>query len=167
MLHTRVRGRRDADTAPENRASRRGRLQLSGPMQRVLFLCTGNSCRSVMAEALLNALGNGRFHAESAGSQPAGVVHPGSLATLARHAIPAGSPRSKSWDEFAGQHFDYVITVCDNAAGEACPAFTGRAQRLHWSTPDPARATGSEQQIEAAFEEAFRMLRANIEALIA
>jgi arsenate reductase (thioredoxin) len=136
-------------------------------MKRVLFLCTGNSCRSVMAEALLNQLGQGRFRAESAGSQPAGYVHPGSLATLVRHGIDTGTPRSKSWDEFANQDFDYIVTVCDAAAGEACPAFSGRAERLHWSTPDPAKATGSEAEIRAAFDHAFTMLRARIEALIA
>ena len=135
-------------------------------MRRVLFLCTGNSCRSVMAEALLNQLGHGRFAAVSAGSHPAGYVHPGSLATLARHGIDAGSPRSKSWDEFAGQEFDYVITVCDGAAGEACPVFNGRSERLHWSTPDPGRATGTDAEVLAAFDEAFAMLKFRIDELI-
>lgn len=142
-------------------------MQLNTPVKRVLFLCTGNSCRSVMAEALLNQLGRGRYRADSAGSQPAGYVHPGSLATLARHGIEAGAPRSKSWDEFAGQGFDVIVTVCDSAAGETCPAFTGRAERLHWSTPDPAKATGSDAEIAAAFDEAFAMLKGRIEALIA
>lgn len=136
-------------------------------MKRVLILCTGNSCRSVMAEAMFNALGKGRYQACSAGSFPAGYVHPGSIAALRRHGIDPGEPRSKSWDEFAGQPFDLVITVCDEAAGETCPAFTGAARRLHWSTPDPAKATGTEAEVRRAFDLAFGQLRARIEALIA
>ncbi|MEZ5445625.1 MAG: arsenate reductase ArsC [Gammaproteobacteria bacterium] len=136
-------------------------------MKRVLILCTGNSCRSVMAEALFNALGEGRYQACSAGSFPAGYVHPGSIATLRRHGIDPGRPRSKSWDEFAGQPFDLVITVCDEAAGEACPGFTGEARRLHWSTPDPAKAGGTEAAVRRAFDLAFGQLRARIEALLA
>ncbi len=135
-------------------------------MKRVLILCTGNSCRSVMAEALFNALGKGRYQAYSAGSFPAGYVHPGSIATLRRHGIDPGQPRSKSWDEFAGQPFDLVITVCDEAAGEACPAFTGEARRLHWSTPDPAKASGTDSEVRHAFDLAFNHLRARIEALL-
>jgi len=115
-----------------------------------------------MAEALINALGGGRIRAVSAGSRPAGYVHPRALATLARHGIDAGSPRSKSWDEFAGQAFDYVITVCDSAAAEECPAFGAAATRLHWSTPDPARARGSDADIDAAFERAFERLRERV-----
>ena len=135
-------------------------------MQRVLVLCTGNSCRSVMAEALFNALGKGRYQAFSAGSFPAGYVHPGSIATLRRHGIDPGRPRSKSWDEFAGQPFDLVITVCDEAAGETCPAFAGAARRLHWSTPDPAKATGGEEDVRRAFDLVYDQLRARIEALL-
>lgn len=131
-------------------------------MKKVLVLCTGNSCRSVMAEALINQLKDD-FEAVSAGSFPAGYVHPKSIETLKRHGIDAGEPRSKSWDEFAGQHFDYVITVCDNAANEVCPALSGSQTRIHWSTPDPAKAEGSERDIEAAFDEAFNMLKARIE----
>ena len=92
---------------------------------KVLVLCTGNSCRSVMAEALINHLGRGRYQAWSAGSAPAGYVHPKSIEALQRHDIPSGQPRSKSWDEFAAQSFDLVITVCDQAAGESCPLFPG------------------------------------------
>ncbi|MDX1482586.1 MAG: arsenate reductase ArsC [Woeseiaceae bacterium] len=135
----------------------------NGQHKRVLVLCTGNSCRSIMAEALINALGGGRFEAFSAGSQPAGYVHPGSLDTLERHGIDPGEPRSKSWDEFADERFDYVVTVCDSAAAETCPAFGGGFQKLHWSTPDPAKAAGSEGQIDAAFEQAYAMLRERIE----
>ena len=133
---------------------------------KILVLCTGNSCRSIMAEALINHLGHGRWRAWSAGSHPAGYVHPKSTETLKRHGIDPGQPRSKSWDEFADQSFDLVITVCDQAAGESCPLFPGKPQKLHWSTPDPARATGSETDIEAAFDNAFQMLKKRIDALI-
>lgn len=116
-----------------------------------------------MAEALINALGAERYEAVSAGSNPAGYVHPKSIETLGRHGLDAGQPRSKSWDEFAGQPFDLVITVCDAAAAESCPAFLGRHEKLHWSTPDPAKATGTEEEINAAFDEAFFMLKHRIE----
>ena len=130
---------------------------------RVLVLCTGNSCRSVMAEALFNHLGQGRIEAVSAGSHPAGYVHPKSIETLKRHGITAGEPRSKSWDEFAGQAFDLVVTVCDAATTESCPVFLGPVKKLHWSTPDPAKATGTDKEIEAAFDQAFFMLKGKIE----
>lgn len=132
-------------------------------MKKVLVLCTGNSCRSVIAEALINHLGKGRYEAVSAGSFPAGHVHPKSIETLKRHGIDPGNPRSKSWDEFAGTPFDLVITVCDQAAGETCPVFPGKPRKLHWSTPDPAKTTGREHEINAAFDEAFSMLRTRIE----
>jgi arsenate reductase len=132
-------------------------------MKRVLVLCTGNSCRSIMAETLINSLGAGRYEAVSAGSNPAGYIHPKSIETLARHGLNAGQPRSKSWDEFTDQHFDLVITVCDAAAAESCPAFLGRHEKLHWSTPDPAKAAGTEVEINAAFDEAFFMLKQRIE----
>jgi arsenate reductase len=132
-------------------------------MKKVLVLCTGNSCRSVMAEALINQLKSGRYQAVSAGSQPAGYVHPKSIETLQRHGIDPGQPASKSWDEFAGQAFDYVITVCDQAATEVCPVFSGHGKKLHWSTPDPAKATGNEAQIDTAFDEAFALLKTRIE----
>lgn len=132
-------------------------------MQRVLVLCTGNSCRSVMAEALINQLGKGRFAAVSAGSFPTGYVHPKSIETLQRHGVDPGNPVSKSWDQFSGQHFDFVITVCDEAAKEACPWFSGGSQRLHWSTPDPAKATGSDDEVNKSFDEAFALLKQRIE----
>ena len=132
-------------------------------MKRVLVLCTGNSCRSIMAEALINALGAGRFNAVSAGSQPANYVHPQSLETLTRHNISFGEVRSKSWDEFAHSVFDLVITVCDSAAAESCPAFLGQHQKLHWSTPDPAKAAGTEAEISEAFDNAFMILKNRIE----
>jgi arsenate reductase (thioredoxin) len=118
-----------------------------------------------MAEALINDLGRGRYRAWSAGSIPAGTVHPKSIETLQRYGIDPGRPRSKSWDELAAQPFDVVITVCDQAAGESCPLFPGNPKKLHWSTPDPAKATGSESQIDAAFEKAFLMLKHRVEEL--
>ena len=132
-------------------------------MKKVLVLCTGNSCRSVMAEALINHMGKGQYEAVSAGSFPAGYVHPKSLETLRRHGIDAGKPHSKSWDEFTGQPLDLVITVCDEAADETCPAFLGDYTKLHWSTPDPAKAEGTEAEIEKAFDEAYLMLKNRIE----
>jgi arsenate reductase len=116
-----------------------------------------------MAEGLVNHLGAGHCVAVSAGSDPAGYVHPKSLATLLQHGIAMENARSKSWNEFAGQHFDTVITVCDQAASEICPHFSGPCKKLHWSTPDPAKARGSEDAIDAAFEQAFQMLKARIE----
>ena len=132
-------------------------------MKKVLVLCTGNSCRSIMAEALINQLGAGRYQAISAGSHPTGYVHPAALETLRRHGISCPDPRSQSWDEFAEQPLDLVITVCDQAANETCPAFPGSYQKLHWSTPDPAGAEGTAEEIEQAFDRAFNMLRQRIE----
>lgn len=132
-------------------------------MKKVLVLCTGNSCRSVMAEALINHLGADQYAAVSAGSFPAGYVHPGSIAALHRHAIAVGEPRSKSWDEFIDDQFDLVITVCDEAAGEVCPVLSSDYKKLHWSTPDPAKAEGSDKEIEQAFDQAFLMLKGRIQ----
>lgn len=133
-------------------------------MKNVLVLCTGNSCRSIMAEALINHLGKGHYQAVSAGSNPAGYVHPKSLETLKRHGIAVDEPLSKSWDVFTGQNFDFVITVCDSAAAESCPVFLGTCEKLHWSTPDPASATGTEEDINRAFDHAFEMLKNRIES---
>lgn len=119
-----------------------------------------------MAEALINQLGKGGYQAVSAGSFPAGYVHPKSIETLRRHGIDPGQPRSKSWDEFTGQSFDLVITVCDQAAGESCPFFPGKPKKLHWSTPDPAKVTGTDAEIETAFDQAFTLLKNRIEDLI-
>jgi arsenate reductase len=132
----------------------------------VLVLCTGNSCRSIMAEALINDLGRGRYRAWSAGSVPAGYVHPKSIETLKRHGMDPGQLRSKSWNEFAQQSFDLVITVCDHAAGENCPLFPGNPKKLHWSTPDPAKATGSEADKDEAFDKTFLMLKNHVEELL-
>ncbi|HEV8328472.1 MAG TPA: arsenate reductase ArsC [Nitrospiraceae bacterium] len=132
----------------------------------ILVVCTGNSCRSVMAEALINDLGRGRYQAWSAGSVPGGSVHPKSIETLQRHGIDPGHPRSKSWNEFSAHEFDLVITVCDQAADESCPRFPGTPKKLHWSTPDPAKVTGSEAERDAAFDKAFFMLKHRVEELM-
>lgn len=133
-------------------------------MKNVLVLCTGNSCRSVMAEALINQLKQGHYYAVSAGSKPSGYVHPKSIETLQRHSIDVGQPYSKSWDVFAGQRFDLVITVCDQAANESCPIFLGPSKKLHWSTPDPASAEGNDDEINQAFDNAFNLLKQRIES---
>jgi arsenate reductase len=132
-------------------------------MKDVLVLCTGNSCRSVMAEALINHMRKGKYNAVSAGSFPAGYIHPKSIQTLERHGINADEPRSKSWDEFANQNFDLVITVCDQAANESCPIVIGKYEKKHWSTPDPANAKGTDDEINKAFDNAFLMLKERIE----
>ena len=132
-------------------------------MKKALVLCTGNSCRSIMAEALINHLGAGTYRAESAGSKPVGYVHPHSIETLKRHGVEISEPRSKSWDEFATQRFNTVITVCDQAANESCPVFPGNPRKLHWSIPDPARAQGSDEEVMQAFDNAYRLLKSRIE----
>ena len=135
-------------------------------MFNVLFLCTGNSCRSILAEATFNALAPEGWRAMSAGSQPTGQVHPRSLALLAREGIAAEGLYSKSWDKLPTTP-DIVITVCANAAGETCPAYLGPALRTHWGVEDPAHATGTDEEIDAAFVKAYRTLRARIEAFFA
>jgi arsenate reductase len=132
----------------------------------VLFLCTGNSCRSILAEATFNHLAPATWRAISAGSQPAGYVHPRSLALLAREGIATIGYHSKSWDELPLTP-DIVISVCGSAAGEVCPAYLGPVLRSHWGVEDPAHASGTEAQIDAAFVTAYRILRARIEALLA
>ena len=131
----------------------------------ILFLCTGNSCRSVLAEATFNALAGPDWRAMSAGSQPTGMVHPRSLALLQREGISTEGLHSKSWVGLPTIP-DIVITVCGNAAGETCPAYLGRALRAHWGVEDPAKATGSDADIDAKFEQAYRTLRARIEAFL-
>jgi len=132
----------------------------------VLFLCTGNSARSILAEAIFNDLASPGWRALSAGSHPTGVVHPRSLALLAREGIPNEGYKSKSWDNLPVTP-DIVVTVCDSAAGETCPAYLGRVLRTHWGVEDPAKATGTHAEIDAAFLRAFRILRARIEAFLA
>lgn len=136
-------------------------------MLTVLFLCTGNSCRSIMAEGLLHHYSKGKFHAVSAGSFPTGQVHPQSLATLRRHGMNDAGYRSKSWDEFTSQRIDIVITVCDNAAGETCPIFPGAPLKAHWGVPDPAHFEGSAEAKQAFFDRVFAMLEKRIRALAA
>ena len=119
-----------------------------------------------MAENLLNQLGQKQFQAFSAGSFPTGTVHPKAIETLQKHGIETNAARSKSWDEFTTQSIDIVITVCDEAAGETCPIFPGAPEKQHWSTPDPAKATGTDKEIDTAFETAFQMLKNNIEKLV-
>ena len=132
----------------------------------VLFLCTGNSCRSILAEASFNALAPAGWHAMSAGSKPTGHVHPRSVALLEREGIPTKGLFSKSWEHLPVTP-DIVISVCASAAGETCPAYLGPALRVHWGVDDPAHATGTDQERDAAFMKAYRILRARIEAFLA
>lgn len=135
----------------------------------VLFLCTGNSARSILAEAYLNWAARGRFAAHSAGSRPAGKVNPFALELLATQGISTQGLRSKSWDEFAGAaapRMDYIFTVCDSAAAESCPVWPGRPATAHWSTDDPAAVQGSDEQKRKAFLRAFTELRARIDRFI-
>jgi len=132
----------------------------------VLFLCTGNSCRSILAEAIFNHLAPADWKAMSAGSRPTGQVHPRSLAVLAREGVATEGYHSKTWDHLPLTP-DVVITVCSNAAGETCPAYLGPVLRAHWGVDDPAHATGTEKQIDAAFTKSYRVLRTRIEAFFA
>jgi arsenate reductase len=131
----------------------------------ILFLCTGNSCRSVLAEATFNALAGPEWRAMSAGSHPTGTVHPRSLALLRRKGISTEGLHSKSWIGLPSIP-DIVITVCGNAAGETCPAYLGPVLRAHWGVEDPAKATGTEAEIDVRFEQAYRTLRTRIEAFL-
>ena len=127
----------------------------------VLFLCTGNSARSIMAEAIMKHKGRPKFHAYSAGSNPKGEVHPAAIRQLEKARLPMNDLRSKSWEEFAkpdAPHLHFVFTVCDNAAREVCPVWPGQPMTAHWGVPDPAAIEGSDEQIERAFHEAFLML---------
>jgi len=135
----------------------------------VLFLCTGNSARSIMAEAILNRKGKPNFIAYSAGSHPSGTVRPEALRQLARAGLPADGLRSKAWDEFAqpgAPEMDFVFTVCDNAAREVCPIWPGQPMTAHWGVPDPASARGTPEEIERAFREAFVTLERRISLLL-
>lgn len=136
----------------------------------VLFLCTGNSARSIIAEAILNKVGAGTFHAYSAGSQPKGSPHPQTIALLSSLGYDTTQFRSKSWNEFAkpgAPPLDFVFTVCDNAAGETCPFWPGQPMTAHWGVPDPAAAKGSPAEIALAFSDAYRMLYQRISAFSA
>jgi arsenate reductase (thioredoxin) len=136
----------------------------------VLFLCTGNSARSILAEAILNKVGDGKFRAFSAGSEPKGQIHPLTLQLLRDLQYECAGLRSKSWNEFAkpgAPPLDFVFTVCDNAAGETCPVWPGQPMTAHWGIPDPAAATGSVAEVSLAFKVAHRMLRQRIAAFAA
>ncbi|MEM5500709.1 arsenate reductase ArsC [Ahrensia kielensis] len=138
---------------------------MSDQVYNVLFLCTGNSARSILAEAIMNRVGQGRFKAYSAGSQPKGEVHPKALALLKNLNYNTDFARSKDWTEFANPDspkMDFVFTVCDNAAGEACPVWPGQPMTAHWGIPDPAAATGTEAEIALAFDDAYRMMNARL-----
>jgi arsenate reductase len=131
----------------------------------VLFLCTGNSARSILGEVILNLLGEGRFKAYSAGSEPAGKVNPYAIALLEHLDYPTDGLRSKSWDEFSGPdapQMDFVFTVCDNAAKETCPVWPGHPMTAHWGIPDPAAVEGSDAEKAVAFSDAYRMLASRI-----
>ena len=138
-------------------------------MKSVLFLCTGNSARSILAEAYLNHAGRGRFRAYSAGSHPNGRVNPFALELLERSKLPTTGARSKRWDEFAGSDapkMDFVFTVCDNAANEVCPIWPGQPMNAHWGVPDPAIVEGSEAVRRAAFADTYRMLNNRISIFV-
>ena len=136
----------------------------------VLFLCTGNSARSILAEAILNREGQGRFRAYSAGSFPKGQVNPGSILLLGGLGYDTSEFRSKSWDEFAGPDapaLDFIFTVCDDAAGEVCPVWPGHPMTAHWGIPDPAAVEGNEAERHLAFAEAYRLLKNRIDLFLA
>jgi arsenate reductase len=145
-------------------------LRVSEPLN-VLFLCTGNSARSILAEALVNdrAIGQGKFKGYSAGSQPKGAVHPLALETLKENALPIDGLRSKSWQEFAAPdapRMDFIFTVCDNAAAEACPLWPGHPVTEHWGLPDPAAVEGSDEDKRRAFKATFTELRRRIQDFV-
>ena len=159
---------------PEHEGDRpRSLLLIATPVEakvfNVLFLCTGNSARSIMAEVLLNRLGRGRFKAFSAGSRPAGQVNPWAIETLKALEMPTDGLRSKGWDEFAragAPTIDFIITVCDNAASEVCPVWPGKPTTAHWGIPDPAAAQGTDDEKRAAFRDALTTLRRRIELFV-
>jgi arsenate reductase len=132
----------------------------------VFVICTGNSCRSVMGEALFNHFGRGRIKAFSAGSHPLGKINQDALTTLARHGLPTEGYTSQSWDEFADQPMDIVITVCDSAAGEACPLYLTNAVRAHWGVPDPSHVNGTDTEKLDAFEQTFAMLDLRVKKML-
>ena len=143
---------------------------MSDRLYNVLFLCTGNSARSILAEAILRNLGTGRFNAFSAGSQPKGEVHPFALELLQNLKLDTSFARSKSWDEFArpgSPKMDFVFTVCDNAANESCPVWPGQPMTAHWGIPDPAAAEGTDAEKHLAFADAYRQLSNRISAFLA
>lgn len=133
---------------------------------KILFVCTHNRCRSILCEALANHLSAGRLQAFSAGSQPAGEVHPQTLGHLKARGVPTSGLYSKSWDEFAGEPLDAVITVCDSAASEACPLWPGDAVTVHWGLPDPSRTSGPQAAVDAAFYQVIGVIERRIGRLL-
>ena len=133
----------------------------------LLFICTHNRCRSILCEAITNSFNDPRIQAFSAGSQPAGEVHPLSLKHLAAHGISTANLRSQSWDDFADQTIDIAITVCDSAAGESCPLWLGNSPKVHWGLSDPSKLDGSDAEIDAAFNDCIASIQARIKALLA
>lgn len=143
---------------------------MSNKVFNILFLCTGNSARSILAEAILNELGQGNFKAYSAGSHPAGKVNPFAIELLAAKSLPIDDLRSKSWDEFAAAgapDIDFIFTVCDNAAGEMCPIWPGKPLTAHWGVPDPAAVEGSDEEKRKAFVQAYLQLTRRITPFLA
>ena len=143
---------------------------MASKIYKVLFICTGNSARSILAEGLMNNLARGRFRAYSAGSHPKGTVHPLVLKELARLHIPTDGFRSKSWEEFAkpgAPEMDFVFTVCDQAAGEVCPIWPGQPMTAHWGLPDPAAVDGSDEAKEKAFQEPAVTMKRRLELMLA
>ncbi|WP_269618680.1 arsenate reductase ArsC [Zhongshania sp. BJYM1] len=134
---------------------------------KLLFICTHNRCRSILCEAITNHINDPRLHAYSAGSQPAGEVHPLSLKYLAARGIPTNNLHSQSWDDFANVDIDLAITVCDSAAGESCPLWLGKASKVHWGLTDPSKLSGSEADIEQAFNDCITAIESRISALLA
>ena len=133
---------------------------------RMLFLCTGNSCRSIIAEALANHLGAGKLQAFSAGSFPTGKVNENALAVLARHGVPVDAPSSQSWHEYEDVPLDIAVTVCDAAAGESCPLWMGDTVKAHWGVADPAHVEGTDEVIARAFERTFAEMKARVNAML-
>ncbi|WP_293779628.1 arsenate reductase ArsC [uncultured Oxalicibacterium sp.] len=142
---------------------------MSNKQFNILFLCTGNSARSIMAEALVTTMGHGLLKGYSAGSNPNGVVNPFAIEQVKKTGYPTDNLRSKSWDEFAGPdapHMDFIITVCDNAAGEVCPIWPGHPSSAHWGFQDPAAVEGTDEEKRAAFERIFKQIMARVNAFV-
>jgi protein-tyrosine-phosphatase len=153
----------------EQRLQSNSEIPMTDRVYNVLFLCTGNSARSILAEAIINKLGKGNFRGFSAGSHPKGQVHPLALDVLRHLGFPTEGLHSKSWDEFATPnplHLDFVFTVCDNAAGEVCPYWPGQPMTAHWGIPDPAAVEGSDMDKSLAFREAFRSMETRIKLFL-
>jgi arsenate reductase len=136
-------------------------------MLNILVICTGNSCRSIISEALFNHLGKGRVKAFSAGSQPLGRLNAGAIALLQRHGISTGGLSSQSWEAFENQPIDIAITVCDNAAGETCPVYLRPVPKAHWGLSDPGHVKGTDEEVKAAFEATFRAVEQRINLMLA